>query len=41
MSGREERQMEENVFDVLSERGFIEQVSDAAGLRAALGKPVT
>ena len=33
--------MEENVFDVLSERGFIEQVSDAVGLRAALEKPVT
>jgi tyrosyl-tRNA synthetase len=33
--------MEENVFDVLSERGFVEQVSDAVGLRAALEKPVT
>ena len=33
--------MEDNVFDVLSERGFIEQASDAVGLRAALEKPIT
>lgn len=30
-----------NVFDVLKERGFIEQVSDEGGLRAALEHPVT
>jgi tyrosyl-tRNA synthetase len=33
--------MKMNAYDVLSERGFIEQVSDAVGLRAALEKPVT
>ena len=33
--------METNVFDVLAERGFIEQVSDAVELRAALERPVT
>jgi len=30
-----------NVYDVLSERGFVEQVSDEQGLRAALEKPIT
>jgi tyrosyl-tRNA synthetase len=30
-----------NVIDVLAERGFIEQVSDAEGLRAAAEKPIT
>jgi tyrosyl-tRNA synthetase len=30
-----------NVFDVLKERGFVEQVSDEAGLRAALEQPIT
>ena len=32
--------MAENVFDVLTERGFIEQASDAEGIRAAVEKPV-
>jgi len=30
-----------NVFDVLSERGFVEQVSDVDGVRAALEQPIT
>lgn len=30
-----------NVFDILTERGFIEQVSDAEGLRAAVERPIT
>ena len=30
-----------NAFDVLLERGFVAQVSDAEGLRAALERPVT
>jgi tyrosyl-tRNA synthetase len=30
-----------NVFDVLSERGFVEQVSDAEGVRAAVEQPIT
>ncbi|HET8628828.1 MAG TPA: tyrosine--tRNA ligase, partial [Thermomicrobiales bacterium] len=30
-----------NVYDVLAERGFIAQVSDEAGLRAALAQPLT
>ncbi len=30
-----------NVYDVLRERGFIEQVSDEEGLRAALEQPIT
>ncbi|MGD9316501.1 MAG: tyrosine--tRNA ligase [Anaerolineae bacterium] len=30
----------ENVFDVLTERGFIEQASDADGIRAAVEEPV-
>lgn len=30
-----------NVLDVLTERGFVEQVSDAAGLRQALEQPIT
>jgi len=30
-----------NVYDVLVERGFIEQVSDEAGVRAAVEKPIT
>lgn len=33
--------MTSNVIDVLAERGFIEQVSDAEGLRAAAEKPIT
>ncbi len=33
--------MTTNVFDVLSERGFVEQVSDAEGVRAAVEKPIT
>ena len=33
--------MAENVFDVLMERGFIEQVSDEDGVRAAVEKPIT
>lgn len=33
--------MTENVFDVLSERGFIEQASDADGIRAVVEKPIT
>ncbi len=30
----------ENVFDILKERGFVEQVSDEAGLRRALEAPI-
>ncbi|MGE0545366.1 MAG: tyrosine--tRNA ligase, partial [Dehalococcoidia bacterium] len=30
-----------NVFDTLKERGFVYQVSDEAGLRAALEQPLT
>ena len=33
--------MSENAFDVLSRRGFVEQVSDEDGIRAALERPVT
>jgi tyrosyl-tRNA synthetase len=33
--------MTKNVFDVLSQRGFIEQVSDAGGIRVAVERPVT
>jgi len=33
--------MSDNVFDVLSERGFIEQVSDEQGFRAAAKEPLT
>ena len=33
--------MSDNVFDVLSERGFIEQVSDEQGIRAAVEQPIT
>jgi tyrosyl-tRNA synthetase len=33
--------MTSNAFDVLTERGFIEQVSDADGVRAAMEKPIT
>lgn len=33
--------MKENVFDVLTERGFVEQVSDAEGVRAAVERPIT
>jgi tyrosyl-tRNA synthetase len=33
--------MATNVFDVLVERGFIEQVSDAEGVRAAVERPIT
>jgi tyrosyl-tRNA synthetase len=35
------RTMSSNVFEVLSERGFIEQVSDAEGVRAAVERPIT
>ncbi|MFN2227368.1 MAG: tyrosine--tRNA ligase [Anaerolineae bacterium] len=31
----------DNVFDVLTERGFIEQVSDAEAVRAAVERPIT
>ena len=30
-----------NVYDVLAERGFVEQVSDEAGIRALLEEPIT
>ena len=33
--------MTENAFDVLSRRGFVEQVSDEDGIRTALERPVT
>ncbi|HSJ58869.1 MAG TPA: tyrosine--tRNA ligase [Anaerolineae bacterium] len=33
--------MTDNVFDVLVERGFIEQVSDASGLREEVEEPIT
>jgi tyrosyl-tRNA synthetase len=33
--------MAENVLGILMERGFIEQVSDAEGLRAAVERPIT
>ena len=33
--------MTSNVLDVLKDRGFVEQVSDEAGLRAALERPIT
>jgi tyrosyl-tRNA synthetase len=33
--------MTKNAFDVLTERGFIEQVSDAEGVRAAVEQPIT
>jgi tyrosyl-tRNA synthetase len=33
--------MTTNVFDILTERGFIEQVSDADGVRAACEQPTT
>jgi tyrosyl-tRNA synthetase len=33
--------MKENVFDVLTERGFVEQVSDPEGVRAAVERPIT
>ncbi|MGD2205247.1 MAG: tyrosine--tRNA ligase [Anaerolineae bacterium] len=33
--------MTTNVFDVLTERGFIEQISDAEGIRAAVEQPIT
>ncbi|HEX5502365.1 MAG TPA: tyrosine--tRNA ligase [Thermomicrobiales bacterium] len=32
---------ERNVYDVLAERGFVAQISDEAGLRAALARPLT
>ena len=31
----------DNVFDILTERGFIEQVSDAEAVRAAVEQPIT
>jgi tyrosyl-tRNA synthetase len=33
--------MSENVFDVLTERGFVEQASDEEGIRAAVEQPIT
>ena len=33
--------MPENIFDLFEERGFVEQVTDKDGLRAALEKPTT
>ena len=33
--------MSTNVYDVLKERGFIEQVSDEEGIRAAVEQPIT
>lgn len=33
--------MTTNVFDVLQQRGFVEQVSDADGIRAAVERPIT
>ena len=33
--------MTENAYDVLKERGFIEQVSDEEGVRAAVEQPIT
>ncbi|TEU08454.1 MAG: tyrosine--tRNA ligase, partial [Anaerolineales bacterium] len=30
-----------NAYDILKERGFVEQVSDEEGLRAALERPIT
>jgi tyrosyl-tRNA synthetase len=33
--------MTSNVYDVLSERGFIEQVSDAEGVQASVERPIT
>jgi tyrosyl-tRNA synthetase len=33
--------MMSNAFDVLTERGFVEQVSDAEGLRSAVERPIT
>jgi tyrosyl-tRNA synthetase len=33
--------MSRNVYDVLKERGFIEQVSDEEGVRAAVEQPIT
>jgi len=30
-----------NAYDILKERGFVEQVSDEEGLRAALEQPIT
>jgi tyrosyl-tRNA synthetase len=33
--------MTTNAFDVLTERGFIEQISDAEGVRAAVERPIT
>jgi len=33
--------MATNVYDVLKERGFVEQVSDEAGIRAAVERPIT
>ncbi len=33
--------MATNVYDILKERGFVEQVSDEEGLRAALEQPIT
>ena len=33
--------MSDNVFDVLSRRGFIEQVSDEQGIRTAVEEPIT
>jgi tyrosyl-tRNA synthetase len=41
MTGQEAGEMTENVYDVLKERGFIEQVSDEEGVRLAVEQPIT
>ena len=33
--------MSDNAFDILTERGFVEQVSDAEAVRAAMEQPIT
>ncbi len=33
--------MSDNVFDILTERGFVEQVSDAEAMRAAVARPIS
>jgi tyrosyl-tRNA synthetase len=38
---QEAGEMATNVYDVLKERGFIEQVSDEEGVRAAVEQPIT
>ena len=31
----------QNAYDILKERGFVEQVSSGEGLRAAMAEPLT